>query len=92
MKSKNTTGLKAISAIAKKPEYDALAITKLMKKLNIDIHGLALLLNVTPDNAKLWLSGSVRPCGAAMRIMQIYDTAPGVVRYLVDEGGGTYSR
>ena len=51
----------------------------LMKKLDMNEKGFALLMNVAPSTVRLWTSGAAQPSGTARRLMQIYETGPEIV-------------
>ena len=54
-------------------------LVTLMKKLDMNEKGFALLMNVAPSTVRLWTSGAAQPCGTAKRLMQIYETGPEIV-------------
>ena len=54
-------------------------VKSLMKKLDMNEKGFALLMNVAPSTVRLWTSGAAQPCGTAKRLMQIYETGPEIV-------------
>lgn len=74
-----TTALEMIAGAAHCPEYTPAMIKSLMKKLDMNEKGFALLMNVTPSTVRLWTSGAVKPCGTAKRLMQIFETGPEIV-------------
>ena len=57
----------------------------LMEKLGINEKGFALLMNVAPFTVRLWTSGALQPSGTAMRLMQIFETAPEIVSKIAGE-------
>jgi len=65
--------LKVLSDITKSPNYKPAAIREMLKKLDMNEKGFAVLMNVTVDTVRLWTSGVVKPCGTAMRLMQIFE-------------------
>lgn len=65
--------LKVLSDITKSPNYKPAAIREMLKKLDMNEKGFAVLMNVTVDTVRLWMSGVVKPCGTAMRLMQIFE-------------------
>lgn len=77
------TALQTIAGAARCPEYDPSMVKGLMKKLDMNEKGFALLMNVTPSTVRLWTSGAVRPCGTASRLMQIFDVGPEIVSKIV---------
>lgn len=78
--------IKTISAITKNPEYSANAITALMKKLELNERGFAVLMNVTVQTVRDWLYNGVIPCSAARRLMQVLDALPSAASVL-SKGG-----
>ena len=78
MKQKGNV-VKIIASAAKNPNIKPAAIRELMKKLDMNEKGFAMLMNVTVDTVRLWTAGAVKPCGTAMRIMQILNACPEVV-------------
>ena len=58
--------LKVLSDITKSPNYKPAAIREMLKKLDMNEKGFAVLMNVTVDTVRLWTSGVVKPCGTAM--------------------------
>ena len=65
--------LKVLSDITKSPNYKPAAIREMLKKLDMNEKGFAVLMNVTVDTVRLGMSGVVKPCGTAMRLMQIFE-------------------
>lgn len=59
------TALQMIAGAARCPEYGPSMVKALMKKLDMNEKGFALLMNVTPTTVRLWTSGAVHPCGTA---------------------------
>jgi putative transcriptional regulator len=82
MKNKESDSLKAISGVSKVPEYAPAAVKKLMARLDLNERAFAMLVNVTPGTVRLWTTGAAKPCGPSRRLMQIFDTAPGVVEHI----------
>lgn len=78
MKTENTA-LQMIAEAARCPEYGPDMVKALMKKLDMNEKGFALLMNVTPSTVRLWTSGAVQSSGTAKRLMQIYETGPEIV-------------
>lgn len=70
--SKTTDDIRILASITKCPDYKPAAIRELMKKLEMNEKGFAVLMNVTVETVRLWISGAVKPCGTAMRVMQIF--------------------
>lgn len=79
------TALEMIAGAARCPEYSPVMINALMKKLDMNEKGFALLMNVTPSTVRLWTSGAVQPSGTAKRLMQIYETGPEIVSKIAGE-------
>lgn len=79
------TALQMIAGAARCPEYGPSMVKALMKKLDMNEKGFALLMNVTPTTVRLWTSDAVHPCGTAKRLMQIYDTGPEIVSIIAGE-------
>jgi putative transcriptional regulator len=69
---KKSTALTVIANATKTAEFTPAAIRNIMKKLDVNERGLALLLNVVPRTVRCWLSGATRPSGLSCRLMQIY--------------------
>lgn len=87
-----TTALQMIAGAARCPEHTPVMIKSLMKKLDMNEKGFALLMNVTPSTVRLWTSGAVKPCGTAKRLMQIFETGPEVVNKIVGEKEGVNAK
>lgn len=83
MKEKDNASLKAISGVSKVPEYGPAAVKKLMARLDLNERALAMLVNVTPLTVRFWTTGAAKPCGPSRRLMQIFDTAPGVIEHII---------
>ena len=64
MKNK-TNAVQVIASATKCPDFEPDEIFSLMRRLNMNEKGLAILMNVT--------------CGTAKRIMQIYSACPEVI-------------
>lgn len=86
------TALQTIAEAARCPEYDPPMVKALMKKLDMNEKGFALLMNVTPSTVRLWTSGAAQPCGTAKRLMQIYETGPEIVNKIVGESSAEDGR
>ena len=80
-----STALQMIAGAARCPEYTPAMIKALMKKLDMNEKGFALLMNVTPCTVRLWTSGAVKPCGTAKRLMQVFETGPEIVGKIAGE-------
>lgn len=83
MLNTENTALKMIAEAARCPEYGPDMVAALMKKLDMNEKGVALLMNVTPSTVRFWTSGAVQPSGTANRLMQIYETGPEIVSKIV---------
>ena len=79
MKKIENTALKMIAEASRCPDYGPDMVKSLMKKLDMNEKGFALLMNVAPSTVRLWTSGAAQPCGTAKRLMQIYETGPEIV-------------
>lgn len=84
MKTENTA-LQMIAGAARCPDYGPDMVATLMKKLDMNEKGFALLMNVTPSTVRLWTSGAVQPSGTAKRLMQIFETGPEIVSKIAGE-------
>ena len=78
MKQKGNV-VKIIASAAKNPNIKPAAIRELMKKLDMNEKGFAVIMNVTVETVRLWTAGAVKPCGTALRIMQILSACPEVI-------------
>ena len=78
MKQKSNA-VQIIASASKCPNFKPTAIRELMKKLDMNDKGFAVLMNVTVETVRLWTAGAVKPCGTALRIMQILDACPEVI-------------
>ena len=85
MMEKEQTALQLIAEAARCPVYEPERILALMEKLGINEKGFALLMNVAPFTVRLWTSGDSQPSGTAMRLMQIFETAPEIVSKIAGE-------
>ncbi|MGN0544138.1 MAG: helix-turn-helix domain-containing protein [Acutalibacteraceae bacterium] len=85
MTRKENNALQMIAEAARCPEYGPDMVKALMKKLDMNEKGFALLMNVTPSTVRLWTSGAADPCGTARRLMQIYETAPEIIGRIAGE-------
>lgn len=74
MMNTENTALQMIAEAARCPDYGPDMVKALMKKLDMNEKGFALLMNVAPSTVRLWTSGAAQPCGTAKRLMQIYET------------------
>lgn len=80
------TPMQIIGRISRTPKYPPGDIRRLMAKLDLSEKGFALLMNVTEKTVFLWTKGAARPCGAARRLMQVYNQCPEVAGKL--DGAG----
>ena len=85
MMNTENTALQMIAEAARCPDYGPDMVKALMKKLDMNEKGFALLMNVAPSTFRLWTSGAAQPCGTARRRMQVYETGPAIVG---KNGGG----
>ena len=83
MKIKDNIPLKSISGLSKVPDYSPTAIKRLLSRLDLNERAFALLMNTSPATVRMWLNGEAKPCGLSRRLMQIYDTAPGVIGQII---------
>ena len=60
MKKIENTALKMIAEASRCPDYGPDMVKSLMKKLDMNEKGFALLMNVAPSTVRLWTSGSCR--------------------------------
>ena len=79
MKKMETTARQRSTKEWSSPDYVPDMVKSLMKKLDMNEKGFALLMNVAPSTVRLWTSGAAQPCGTAKRLMQIYETGPEIV-------------
>ena len=79
MMNTENTALQMIAEAARCPDYGPDMVKALMKKLDMNEKGFALLMNVAASTVRLWTSGAAQPCGTAKRLMQIYATGPEIV-------------
>ena len=90
MKQK-TNAVQIIASAAKCPNFMPAAIRELMKKLDMNEKGFAVLMNVTLETVKLWTAGAVKPCGSAMRVMQILNACPEVINRISEVTGDLHA-
>ena len=90
MKNKSNA-VQVIASATKCPDFDPASVHALMRKLNMNEKGLAVLMNVTPETVRLWTAGAVKPCGTAKRIMQIYSACPEVISKISVETEDAYA-
>ena len=83
--NKEQTALQMITGAARCPEYTPDMVNVLMKKLDMNEKGFALLMNVTPSTVRLWTSGAAHPCSMTRRLMQIYEVCPEIVSKIVGD-------
>ena len=69
MMNTENTALQMIAEAARCPDYGPDMVKALMKKLDMNEKGFALLMNVAPSTVRLWTSGAAQPCGTAKRLM-----------------------
>lgn len=75
MKKIENTALQMIAEASRCPDYGPDMVKSLMKKLDMNEKGFALLMNVAPSTVRLWTSGAAQPCGTAKRLMQIQNAS-----------------
>ena len=68
MKKIENTALQMIAEASRCPDYGPDMVKSLMKKLDMNEKGFALLMNVAPSTVRLWTSGAAQPCGTAKRL------------------------
>ena len=85
MMNTENTALQMIAEAARCPDYGPDMVKALMKKLDMNEKGFALLMNVTPSTVRLWTTGAARPCSMARRLMQIYESGPEIVSKIAGE-------
>ena len=68
-----------IASTTKCLSFKPAAIRELMKKLDINEKGFAILMNVTPETVRLWGAAAVKAGGTAGRVMQSLNACPEVV-------------
>ena len=85
MTKTENTALQMIAETARCPEYGPEMVTALMKKLDVNEKGFALLMNVTPSTVRLWTSGAVQPSSTAKRLMQIFENGPEIISKIAGE-------
>ena len=75
MKKIENTALQMIAEASRCPDYSPDMVKSLMKKLDMNEKGFALLMNVAPSTVRLWTSGATsQPAAQAKRLMQICET------------------
>lgn len=65
MKKIENTALQMIAEASRCPDYGPDMVKSLMKKLDMNEKGFALLMNVASSTVRLWTSGAAQPCGTA---------------------------
>ena len=71
MKKIENTALQMIAEASRCPDYGPDMVKSLMKKLDMNEKGFALLMNVAPSTVRLWTSGAAQPCGTAKRLIRL---------------------
>jgi len=61
------------------PTYDAGRVREVRRRLALSQQVFADALNVSSDTVKAWEQGTRTPSGAAMRLLEIAETAPDVL-------------
>ena len=83
------SAIQVIASASKTPEYTPSAVKALMKRLDMNEKAFALLMNVTPQTVRMWITGAARPCTIARRLMQIYEAGPEMVGKFITENNTT---
>lgn len=65
------------------PDYDAAAVLRLRKKLNLSQRGLAAVLGVSPRTVEAWEAGRNTPSGAARNLLYLLEKDSSLIDYLV---------
>lgn len=76
MKKTNTTHIKAFRNFSDVPPYPAKTVKLLIEKLGQTERTFAAIMNVSEYTVKLWVTGAVRPCTTARRLMSLLDKNP----------------
>ena len=76
--------LKTYEIPAPPPEQGAKQIAKLRKGLNMSQWIFAKTLNVSPKTVQGWEQGIRKPSQASLRLLQLIQTDPGIVRTIMD--------
>lgn len=74
--------LNSLSKLTARPSYTPEKIQRLMRKLNLNERGLAVILNVSPYTIRLWLKGKMNPCNPSSRLLQLLELDAGIVSRL----------
>ena len=69
MKKIENTALQMIAEASRCPDYGPDMVKSLMKKLDMNEKGFALLMNVAPSTVRLWTSGAAQQ-NASCRFMK----------------------
>jgi putative transcriptional regulator len=78
--------IKTVTNVTATPDYTPEAVKSLMKYLRMNEKSFALFMNVTPMTVRFWITGAVKPCGLAKRLMQIYELCPDNLARLAEGG------
>ena len=79
MKKIENTALQMIAEASRCPDYGPDMVKSLMKKLDMNEKGFALLMNVAPSQCVFGPAELHSPAATAKRLMQIYETGPEIV-------------
>lgn len=82
--SRGELDLKVTQLPAPPPEQGPKQIAKLRKGLNMSQWIFAKTLNVSPKTVQGWEQGIRKPSQASLRLLQLIQTDPGVVRTIMD--------
>lgn len=89
MKKIENTALQMIAEASRCPDYGPDMVKSLMKKLDMNEKGFALLMNVAPSTVRLWTSGAAQPCGTAKRLWTLCFRRPDGGRWQRNPGRWT---
>ena len=65
------------------PQYDPTRILSVRNDLNLSQSLLAAVLNVSDSTVQSWEQGVKRPEGAALRLLDLVETYPGIIERLI---------
>ena len=57
--------------LAKSPSYEALQIKKIRQRANVSQHTFAMYLNTSQSTIQKWESGTQKPSGMALKLLDI---------------------
>ena len=85
--------IRTIAAITQEHNYGPASIERLMRRHRLSVKGLAVLANVSPRTARLWLLGETKPCAPSCRMLQFIDECPETInKYIERKSGGKQPR